>query len=239
MQDWVHVAKPDGDGPFPVVVFFHHGPGFDDGSQQLVQLIADRGYYVAAIDRYHRFEPWVRFDMAKARDPKNPENPERQRMMSMLFGTTDEQVEEDVSALLADLQSEPAAGDGAMGCIGYCIGARSVLRTMANHPDVFLAGVGLHPSFCATDDPDSPHLAVPSLPGRLYIGIGEADQMQSVEMNKPLIAAVDELGDRGTVEIHPGADHGFAVPGSPAYQEAAASRSYDHAFAMFAQALSR
>jgi carboxymethylenebutenolidase len=236
MQEWVHVSKPDGDGPFPVIVFFHHGPGFDDGSKQLVRMIAERGYFVAAIDRYHRYEPWVRFDMTKARDP-NPENPERKRMMSMLFGTTDAQVEEDVSALLADLRSEPAARDGAMGCIGYCIGARSVLRTMANHPDQFLAGVGLHPSFCATDDPDSPHLAVASLPGHLYIGIGEADQMQSVEMNKPLIAAVGELGDRGTVEIHPGADHGFAVPGSPAYQEAAASRSYDHAFAMFERAL--
>jgi carboxymethylenebutenolidase len=238
MQEWVHVVKPEGEGPFPVVVFFHHGPGFDDGSKQLVQMIADRGYYVAAIDRYHRFEPWVRFDMAKARDP-DPENPERKRMMSMLFGTTDDQVEEDVSALLADLQAEPAARDGAMGCIGYCIGARSVLRTMAHHPDQFLAGVGLHPSFCATDDADSPHLAVPSLPGHLYIGIGEADQMQSVEMNKPLIEAVGELGDRGTVEIHPGADHGFAVPGSPAYQEAAASRSYDRAFAIFEQALGR
>ncbi len=236
MQDWVHVAKPDGDGPFPVVVFFHHGPGFDEGSRQLVQTIADRGYYVAAIDRYHRFEPWARFDMAKVRGP-DPENPERQRMMSMLFGTTDDQVEEDVSALLDELQSEPAAADGPMGCIGFCIGARSVLRTMANHPDRILAGVGLHPSFCATADPDSPHLAVPSLPGRLYIGIGEADQSQSVEMNQPLIEAIGELGDRGMVEIHPGADHGFAVPGSPAYQEAAASRSYEQAFAMFEQAL--
>ena len=126
-----------------------------------------------------------------------------------------------------------------MGCIGYCIGARSVLRTMANHPDLFAAGVGLHPSFCATKDADSPHLAVPSLPGHLYIGIGEADQMQSVEMNQPLIEAVGELGDRGTVEIHPGADHGFAVPSSPAYQEAAASRSYDQAFTIFEKALGR
>jgi carboxymethylenebutenolidase len=233
MQDWVHVQRPDGDGPFPVVLFFHHGPGFDDGSKELCQMIADRGYYVAAIDRYHRFEPWPAFDMQKVRDP-NPDNPDRARMMEMLFGTTDDLVEEDVSALLAELAADPTArSDGPMGCIGYCIGARSVLRTMANHPEVVLAGVGLHPSFCATDEPDSPHVAVPGLPGSLYIGIGEADQMQSVEMNKPLIAAVEELGARGTVEIHADADHGFAVPGSPAYQEAAAARSYEHAFALF------
>ena len=236
MQDWVKVAKPDGAGPFPVVVFFHHGPGYDEGSKDLVQMIADHGYYVAAIDRYHRFEPWVTFDLSKMRDP-NPDNPERDRMMKMLFGTTDDLVEEDVSTLLADLEADPAARDDRMGCIGYCIGARSVLRTMANHPDLFAAGIGLHPSFCATKDADSPHVAVPSLPGHLYIGIGEADQMQSVEMNKPLIEAVGELGDRGTVEIHPGADHGFAVPKSPAYQDAAASRSYEQAFAIFEKAL--
>ena len=231
MREWVKVARPDGEGPFPVIVFFHHGPGFDEGSEQLVRMIADHGYFVAAIDRYHRFEPWAKFDPAAMRDPQSPE---RARLTDMLFGTTDDLVEEDVAALLEDLRAEPAArADGPMGCIGYCIGARSVLRTMANHPDVFLAGVGLHPSFCATGDDDSPHLAVPSLPGQLYIGIGEIDRTQSVEMNKPLIAAVDQLGDRGTVEVHPGADHGFAVPGSPAYQEAAASRSYEHAFRLF------
>ncbi|MGZ4701235.1 MAG: dienelactone hydrolase family protein [Ilumatobacteraceae bacterium] len=235
MLEWVHVAKPDGAGPFPVIVFFHHGPGFDEGSKQLVQMVAERGYYVATIDRYHRIEPWVTFDMSTMRQPNNPE---RERMMQMVFGTTDDQVEEDVSALLHELRSEPSArADGPMGCIGYCIGARSVLRTMAHHPHVFLAGVCLHPSFCTTDATDSPHLAVASLPGHLYIGFGADDKMQPVEMNWPLIAAVEQLGDRGIVEIHPHADHGFAVPGAPAYQEAAASRSYAQAFATFATAL--
>ena len=37
----IHVVRPDGDGPFPVIVFFHHGPGLDDGSKQAMQLLAD------------------------------------------------------------------------------------------------------------------------------------------------------------------------------------------------------
>jgi dienelactone hydrolase len=60
--------------------------------------------------------------------------------------------------------------------------------------------------------------------------------MQSAEMNKPLTDAVTELGDRGTFEIHEGANHGFAVPG-PAYHEAAASRSYEQALALFGKGL--
>src|SRR3546814_14121655 len=76
-------------------------------------------------------------------------------------------------------RSPAARVDGPKGCIGYCIGARSALRTMANHPDVFLAGVGLHPSFCATDQADSPHLAVPLLPGHLYIGDRKSTRLNS------------------------------------------------------------
>jgi carboxymethylenebutenolidase len=108
---------------------------------------------------------------------------------------------------------------------------------MANHPETVVAGVGLHPSFCTTEDPDSPHLAVSSFAGHLYIGFGADDKMQSPEANKPLIEAVESLGDRGTVEIHEGADHGFAVPQGRGYNEAAASRSYEQAFSVFRRAL--
>ena len=118
-----------------------------------------------------------------------------------------------------------------MGCIGYCIGARSVVRTLADHSS-FTAGVALHPSLCSTDAPDSPHTLVPGIAGSLYVGFGAEDQMQPVAQNEPLIAAVAQLGDRGTVEIHEGADHGFAVPG-PAYYEPAADRSYAQALALF------
>jgi len=236
MQDWVYVDIPAGEGPFPVVVFFHHGPGFDDGSKEAVKLIADAGYYVAAIDRYRRFEPWAKFDLAKLRDP-NPENPERDRFMTMLTGTSDEDVEADVSEVLLALEDERAAREGASGCIGFCIGARSVLRTMANHPDKFAAGVALHPSFCVTDEAASPHLAVPNLPGHVYVGLGAADQLSPVEANEPLIEAVSQLGVRGTAEIHDDADHGFAVPRSPSYHQAAAARSYEQALALFRKVL--
>ena len=47
----VHVVRPDGDGPFPVVVFFHHGPGLDDGSKDTMSRIAEWGYYVVTHDR--------------------------------------------------------------------------------------------------------------------------------------------------------------------------------------------
>ena len=98
--------------------------------------------------------------------------------------------------------------------------------------------MALHPSFCTTDEPDSPHRQVPSITGSIYVGFGADDKAQAPADNVPFIEAVRQLdGGRGEVEIHEGADHGFAVPGSPAYHEAAASRSYERARALFRQAL--
>ena len=219
----VHIVRPDGDGPFPVVVFFHHGPGLEEGSKQTMARIAEWGYYVISHDRYHRAEPWYGM--------KDRSDEEVKKMFGLVLGTTEDEVAEDLGAVLDWLPSDPAARGGAMGCIGYCIGARSVLVTTRDRGDAFRVGVGLHPSFCTTDEPDSPHLGVPSYTGSLYLGFGSADTMQPASDNVALIDAANAL-DKGEAEIHDGADHGFGVYG-PSYHEAAADRSYERTKVMF------
>ena len=219
----VYAVRPDGDGPYPVVVFFHHGPGLDDGSKQTMDHIAGWGYYVVTHDRYHRAEPWYQM--------RGNDREAMKELMGLVMGTTEDQVAEDLTALLAWLPSDSAARGGAMGCIGYCIGARSVLCTIRDRGDQFRVGVGLHPSFCTTEDADSPHLAVPSYTGSLYIGFGSADKMQPASANTPLIDATN-ANAKGEAEIHEGADHGFGVFG-PTYHEAAGTRSYERTKVMF------
>ena len=231
----IHVAHPDGDGPFPVVVYFHHGPGLDAGSKASMQLLADAGHYVVSHDRYHREGPWYSLtpDMRSDQDAM-------QRFWKVLMGTTEEQVARDLDAVLDHLATDPAArDDGPLGCIGFCIGARSAVCTMGGtHATRFAAGVGLHPSFCTTDGPDSPHLLVPSIPGSMYIAFGSADTMQSPADNVPFIDAVNAMPDgRGEAEVLDGADHGFSIPGGPAYHQAAADRAYEKAIALFGKAL--
>jgi carboxymethylenebutenolidase len=232
----VHVVRPDGDGPFPVIVFFHHGPGLDDGSKEAMQLLADAGpgHYVISHDRYHREGEWFRMTPAMRNDQEA-----MQRFWGVLMGTTEEMVDRDVAAVFDHLASDPAAKhDAPMGCIGYCIGARSVVCTMAWHGDRFGAGVGLHPSFCTVDGPESPHLLVPSIPGSMYIAFWSADKMQSPEDNVPFIDAVNAMPDgRGEAVVLDGADHGFSVPGGPAYHEAAAKEAYAKALALFARTI--
>jgi carboxymethylenebutenolidase len=227
----IHVVRPDGDGPFPVIVFFHHGPGLDDASKHTMQTLADAGYYVVSHDRYHRETPWLVITPEMRQDQAA-----MQKFFGVLMGTNDDMVDADLVALLAHVDADPAARGGAMGCIGFCIGARSVVVTLARHPARFAAGVGMHPSYCTTDQPDSPHLLVPSIPASLYVAFGSEDTMQSAADNVPFIEAVRAMpGGRGEADILDGANHGFAVIGAPAYHEDAAKVAYAKAFALFDQ----
>lgn len=223
----IHVVRPDGAGPFPVVVLFHHGPGLDQGSKDTMVRIAEWGYYVVSHDRYHRDAEW--YVMESRTDE------EVQKMFGLITKTSEDLVGDDLGAVLDWLRSDPAARGGAMGCVGYCIGARSALVTIGQRGDVFRAAVALHPSFCTTDQSDSPHLGVPAYTGSLYVGFGADDEMQPASANGPLIEFTNAL-DKGEAEIHDGADHGFAVYG-PAYHEGAADRSYERAKVMFGREL--
>jgi carboxymethylenebutenolidase len=227
----VVAKRPDGAGPFPVVVLFHDGPGVRDATHELVRRIAAAGYYVVAPDRYYRYGRFVHVAPEEL-IAAEPDSKLMRDFFAMVMATTDDLIRADVDVLLDYLASDPAARPGRMGCIGYCNGARSVLRTVFDHPGRFAAGVGLHPSFCVSPDDDSPHACVSSLDGWFYFAFGEADHTASVEHNQPLIDALRTLGDRATVEILPGADHGFAVPG-PKYHEAAATLAHDRAIELF------
>lgn len=225
----LYVVRPEGDEPRPAVVSFHHGPGLDTGSKEAMARIAAWGYVVASHDRYHRDGEWVSLDM------RAPSEDDRRRAFEIFVGATDARVAADLDAVLAFLDADPGVRPGPMGCIGYCIGGRSVLRAMAAHPERFAAGVALHPSRCTTEEDDSPHLVVPDLDGSLYVAFGAEDTTQPPSDNEALIALVD-AHPAGEVEVHEGAVHGFAVPG-PAHHDAASARSYDRARALFSAAL--
>lgn len=231
----VLVRAPGGPGPFPVVVLFHHGPGMDDGTRAVMSTIANHGYFVVAPDRYYRLAPWIHFNVGELLHSDVDSEPMK-ALFAVMNNATDRHMAMDVSALLARLEIEPLARDGVMGCVGFCIGARTALRAMADHPNVFAAAALLHPSGSVEPGPGSPHAAVPDLPGYLYVALGSADHMASTDHNAPLMHAVRSLGDRGVVEVHDGASHGFAVPGA-GYNRLAAEQSYAATLALFSRVL--
>jgi carboxymethylenebutenolidase len=230
----VVLTHPDGDGPYPVVVMFHDGPGLRDANRLNAKRIAAHGFAVVMPDRYHRHGDFKFIDPYVMRTAK-PDDEVVTSFRAMFGSTTDDHMRTDVAALLLWIRSRSVCSTGKLAAIGYCIGARTVLRTMADHNDVFAAAVCFHPSFCADGTAESPHASLPSLKGRLYVGIGTEDKMQSIEMNQPFLDAVTAVG--GEVDIFEGADHGFAVPG-PQYHDTSADIGYEKAIALFHSTLS-
>ena len=49
------VVHPDGDGPFPVVLFYMDAPAIREELYDMARRIAGEGYYVALPDLFYRF----------------------------------------------------------------------------------------------------------------------------------------------------------------------------------------
>lgn len=215
-------AAPGGD--WPTVVLFIDAPGLRPATREFMARMAGQGYRVVTPDLHHRMGRLLHFEPA---DMANPDN--QQTMWGWITAMTDDQIQHDAECALA------AAGVGTdtpYATIGFCLGARAVYRAMERNPDRVLAGAGWHPSFLADDGPDSPHLSAGSLDRPLYLGIGEADEIQSIAMHQPFLDAVAGL-DHVEVLTFAGADHGFTWPGYPLYHESAAETSWTKTLAMF------
>jgi len=221
----IHIVRPDGDGPFPVIVFFHHGPGLDDASKSTMEMIAERGYYVISHDRYHRESPWFVMTPEMRQDPEAA-----QKFFGVLIGTSDDMVDSDLAAVLTHIDGDPAARGGAMACIGYCIGARSVVVTMARHTDRFAAGVGMHPSYCTTDQPDSPHLLLDQIKGEMLYLFAETDPSVPDNVIPTLQTGLERGSVKHRIKIFPGTQHGFQFPERVAYAAAASEQAWTMMF---------
>jgi carboxymethylenebutenolidase len=228
------VAAPDDGGPFPVVVVYMDALGLRDELRALGRRLAGAGYVVAVPDLYHRFGSGITFDASKLGDPSSGE---MERMQGLVRRIDDELVVTDTRALLEALAQDPLTAGGPAGCVGFCLGGRLVVRAMSALPDAFAAGAALHPSYIVTDAPDSAHLAIGEIRGELYIGLGGADGFQPPSAFEPARAELERHGIPHLAEIHEGADHGFMIPGAPAFQDAASERSWERTLELFGRTL--
>ena len=222
--------RPASGGPCPLVVMFMDKPGIREALRAFGRRLAGHGYDVILPDLYHRHGRMIGYGPKEL--AANPAAGDQ--LMELLFSLTDEGIQNDLDAALDAVAADRSAPSGeTAGCIGFCLGARAVFRTMMRLTGRFTAGAMWHPSFLVDDEPDSPHLTADQLSGSLYAGFGEADRMMTVASMRPFIEAVSALGDRAVVDILPGADHAYTWPGAPTYNQAAAERAWSQTLTLF------
>lgn len=213
------VGAPDGAADWPTVLLFIDAPGLRQATRDFMGRMAGEGYRVVTPDLHHRH--------GRLLVPGG-----REEVMGWIASMTDDQIQHDGKCAL---EAAGVHDDVPYVAIGFCLGTRAVFRAIEQNPDRVLAGSCWHPSFMADDKPDSPHLTANQITRPMYLGIGEADEVQSIAMHQPFLDAVAPL-DNVEVMTFAGADHGFTWPGTPTYHETAAETSWAKTLAMFAAA---
>jgi carboxymethylenebutenolidase len=227
------IATPDGGGPSPVILLYMDAPGIRDDLRDMARRVAKAGYYCVLPDFYYHFGDNVSFDVTKLA----PGSDEMNRMFGTMQQLTDDMVISDTKAILDHVAEDDEAADGPKGCVGFCMGGRHALRVVSALPDEFAAGAGLHPSFLVTDAPDSPHLGCKDVAAELYLSYGEVDQVAPPATIPAVREELERHGVRVEFDVHAGADHGFMFPGSHAYSEEAAERSWERTLDLFGRTL--
>jgi len=228
-----HVFEPSGTGPWPGVVLYMDAFGIRPDLDVMGERLASNGFVVAIPNLYYRSGPFARFDPQAV----IVEGPERDRFMAMIRSINGEMVMRDTAAVLQYLDGLPSVRHGAVGAVGYCMGGGYALRAAGTFPAQVTAAASFHGGSLATDRPDSPHLLAPQMRARLYIGVAEIDPGFSAEQRQRLETALSAAGVPFTLEVYPGAQHGFAVHNHRVYNREASEQHWRRLLALLDTAL--
>jgi carboxymethylenebutenolidase len=201
----------------------------------LGERLASHGYLVLLPDLFYRdgpYEPLTDFGKFFA-----DEEARKKVFAKMGKAANPDNARSDMAAFLDFLDSQPDVQGKKVGVTGYCMGGGLALRAAAAFPDRVAAAGAFHPGQLATDDPHSPHLLADRIKARIYVGGADDDAGFPAEQRERLAKALKDAGVEHRVELYEGARHGYVMPDTPVYDEAAAERHWRELTALFEDTL--
>src|SRR4051794_14868294 len=223
------------EGRLPGVLLYVDAIGLRPRIEEMADRIASWGYVVLAPHVFYRDGRAA--ELAPQDDLREPGNRERffaSGIMARVQALTPDRSGPDAEAWVAALLEHATAP---IGVVGYCMGARLAVRTAGRLPDRVAAVAGFHGGGLVTGEPDSPHLALADARAELVFGHADHDRSMPPEAVAALGAALDEAGLTATNEVYDGAQHGYSMADTSAYDEAATERSFEALHGLLARAL--
>ncbi|HRH19653.1 MAG TPA: dienelactone hydrolase family protein [Brevundimonas sp.] len=222
-----YVARPEGDGPFPVVIVVNEIFGLHAYIQDVCRRLAKQGYVAMAPGYFARAgDPSRLTDFAAIRE--------------IVATATHDQVMGDTGAALQWLAGQPWADVARAGITGFCWGGTVVWMACAAHD--FKAGAAFYGRLVASAPGGAERPWPVDIAGDLrcpVIGLyGETDQgipLATVEQMRAALAAAGRTDSE--IVVYPGADHGFHADYRPMYNAAAATDAWSRLSALFARQL--
>jgi carboxymethylenebutenolidase len=230
-----HVYRPDGGKASPAVLFFPDAGGVRASMHQMAERLSSLGYVVLLPNVLYRAGDFAPFDMKTVFG----DAPERARLMGILSQFDLQAAMHDVGAYLDTVTALPGVLPGKVGAVGYCMGGRMAFASAAYHPDRIGGAACFHAGNVVTDKPDSPHLKIGDIRGKIYLGVADEDGSCSPEHQAVLARALGAAHVDYQMELYAGKRHGYAVEDMPVYDAAAAARHWERMATFFAAALPR
>lgn len=215
----VHIKQPESGRDRGLVVLFMDAPGVRPALHDQARMLVEAGYRTAIPDLYYALpsDQRPRPERLSAGDGE-----EFARMAAAVSTLEDGPVMEDTEAMLETVHSGP---DG-WSCVGICAGGRFAMRAAARFGADLRAVALLHPSRLVTDEPDSPHRSLDGVRSAMYLAFGENDHVTPPSLVPPLRDALERHGIVNRIDLIPDVDHGFSMPGMPAYNESASEQAW-------------
>ena len=216
-------VRPEGDGPYPVVIFQMDAPGMREEIRDMCRRLASAGYYVMTSQLYYRHvEAYNVFETG-----------DRERMFELMSGLSNSMAAADAAALVSHAEADAAADTDHIGVTGYCMSGPFSIAVAHHIGDRVKAAVSVHGVALVTDRADSPHAMLDGLNAEVYIAAAETDSYAPPEMIDAFADAMSAAGNPGSVEWYPGTEHGFAYAERPAYDQDASERHWERTHELF------
>jgi carboxymethylenebutenolidase len=226
---FVHPAS----GTAPGVLIWPDILGLRPAFRQMGKRLAESGYSVLVVNPFYRTKPSPVVPAgAKFSDPAI-----RKEVMGFAGTLNASTHVSDAKAFVSWLDTQPSVDKRRkMGTMGYCMGGPITMRTAATVPDRVGAAGSFHGGGLATKNPDSPHLLVPQMKVSYLFAVAENDDQRDPEATNILKEAFAKANLPAEIEVYPAA-HGWCVPDSEVYNEAAAEKAWARMLAIFGKAL--
>ncbi|AXB75584.1 dienelactone hydrolase family protein [Novosphingobium sp. P6W] len=224
---FVHPGK----GVHPGIVMWPDIAGLRDVKKIMARSLAAQGYAVLVVNQYYRSGPAP--VMKSFSEYRTPEGQAKIAPMRALL--TPDAITRDAGAYVAFLDGQKAVDKKrGIGSNGYCMGGPFTVRTAAAVPARVGAAASLHGAGLVTNEADSPHRLLAGTKASYLFAIARNDDGKQPEAKTELRKAADAAGRPAQIEVY-GADHGWCVPDSPAYDPSEADRAWQHMLALFAK----
>jgi carboxymethylenebutenolidase len=207
-----YLSLPKGQGPFPAILVIHEWWGLNDNIKHWADRLASAGWAALAVDLYGGVVTATPDDAMKA-----------------MKAVDDAKAGQVITAGLDFLAKDPRVQAPTRAVIGWCFGGGWSLKTALAHPE--LAGAIIYYGQLETDP-----AKLKVIKGQLLGVFGTKDKGIPPAKVDEFEAALKQAGVKAEIRRYD-ADHAFANPSNPKYDEASSADAWSHVLA-FLKALS-